>query len=143
MKKYVIAFIVIVIAIVSGLYGYFTYKQSDNAILKENAEYEYYYNKEIYGAELATIINKAINNNENNKVEKNNKGKYIENEENSIKIDIKIIDNDTIYDAETIYSGGIDKFVQNYNTVQFKCVNINYHPNTNRIKYLYFEQITQ
>ena len=57
-----------------------------NAIKKENLEYERYLGQNIYGAELATIINKAIDENEKNKVRKDEKNYYIENEENSIKI---------------------------------------------------------
>ena len=143
MKKILIIIIAIIIAIIAGLYGYFTYNNQENKIKKENAEYEKYYNTEIYGAELATIINKAVNNNEENSIEKDSDGKYIENNNTSIKIDLMIIDNETTYDMETIYNGGIDKFVKNFNTIKFKCTKIDYHKNTNKIKYMYFEQITQ
>ena len=40
------------------------------------------------------------------------KDKFIENDTNSIKIDIKMLDTDKTYDMETLYSGGMDKFVQ-------------------------------
>lgn len=143
MKKFIVIFLSIVIAVVAVIYGYFTYNNQATKIQKENAEYEKYYDTEIYGAELATIINKAIDSNETNEIEKDNKGKYIENEENSIKINIKIIDNDTIYDMETFYTNGIDRFVENFNTIKFKCTSINYHPNTGRIKDMIFEQTTQ
>ena len=33
----------------------------------------------MYGADVLTIINKAIDNNEENKVQKDNEGNYIEN----------------------------------------------------------------
>ena len=143
MKKILILIISFVIVIVAGIYGYFTYNNQLNIIKKQNAEYESYYNTEIYGAELATIINKAINNNEKYSIEKDNKGKYIENNKNSIKIDIHIIDNNTVYDMESFYSGGINKFVENFNTIKFKCTDIQYHSETGQIKYMYFEQITK
>lgn len=143
MKKFIMIFIIIVIVVLALLYGYFTYNNQAESIKKENATYEEYYEKEIYGADLATVINKAVNSNENNNVEKDEKGKYIENNQNSIKIDIKIIDNDTTYDMETFYSSGIDKFVENFNMIQFKCTDITYHSETGRIKYMFFEQITQ
>ncbi len=143
MKKILVLFSAIVIVILALIYGYFTYTKSNQSIKKTNAEYETYYNQEIYGADLATVINKAINSNESFNVSKDDKAKYIENNENSIKIDIKIIDNDTIYDMETIYNGGISNFVQNFNTIKFKCMNIDYHKQTGRIKSLYFEQITK
>ena len=43
---------------------------------------------------------------------------------------------------ETFYNNGIDKFVENYNIIQFKCTSIEYHDQTGKIKYMLFEQIT-
>ena len=143
MKKIIGIFIAVAVVILSLFYGYFTYTKNNNSILKQNAEYERYLNQEIYGADLATVMNKVIDNNETNAIDKDNKGKYIENNINSIKMDIKIIDNDTVYDVETIQRGGIENFVKNFNTVKFKCTNIQYHENTKKIKYLLFEQITK
>ena len=143
MKKIIGIFIAVAVVILSLFYGYFTYTKNNNSIIKQNAEYESYLNKEIYGADLATVMNKVIDNNETNAIDKDNKGKYIENNINSIKMDIKIIDNDTVYDVETIQRGGIENFVKNFNTVKFKCTNIQYHENTKKIKYLLFEQITK
>ena len=142
MKKFIIIFITIVIVILALIYGYFTYNDNIKTIKQENAIYEEYYQKEIYGADLATVINKAINSNETNYIEKDNKGAYIENNTNSIKIDIHILDNDTTYNMETFYNNGIDKFVENYNIIQFKCTSIEYHNQTGKIKYMLFEQIT-
>ena len=142
MKKFIVIFSVFIIIILSLIYGYFNYKYSINVVEKQNAEYEYYYNKEIYGADLATIINKAVNSNEENNIKKDNKGKYIDDDKSSKKINIKITDNDTIYDMETIYNGGIDKFVKNFNIIKFKCTDIKYHASTNKIKSMYFEQLT-
>ena len=143
MKKIIGIFIVCVIIILSLFYGYFTYKKNNKSILKQNAEYENYLNKEVYGAELATVMNKVIDSNKENLVDRDNKGKYIENNTNSIKMDIKIIDNNTVYDVETIYNGGIENFVKNFNIIKFKCTQIKYHENTKRVKYLLFEQITK
>ena len=142
MKKFIMIFITIVIVILALIYGYFTYNDNIKTIKQENATYEEYYQKEIYGADLATVINKAINSNETNYIEKDNKGAYIENNTNSIKIDIHILDNDTTYNMETFYNNGIDKFVENYNIIQFKCTSIEYHSETGKIKYMLFEQIT-
>ncbi len=47
-----------------------------------------YYNKKIYGADLATAINKAIDYN-TKRDRKNKDSLFIENETNSIKINIK------------------------------------------------------
>lgn len=143
MKKIVFLFILIVVIISIVWLNYTNYKFEYNQIKKYNMEYEKYYNKEITGIELTTIINKAIDTNTKNKVEKNSNEKFIDNEENSIKIDIKISDDDKIYAMETFYNNKIEKFVQYYGTIKFKCTNIEYHKKTNRVKYLYFEQISQ
>ena len=142
MKKIIVIILCFVIVILSILMGkYYNYKQKYSIIKEENLEYEYYLEKEVYGTEVVTAINKAINNNENNKIEKDNNGFYIANDTNSIKIDIKIIDNDITYQMETIYNGGMTTFVQYYNTILFKCSKIEYN-SKGRVSYLLFEQIS-
>ena len=138
MKKIALFFLIIIIIIVGVSYIYLNYKASYNNAKRENMQFESYYNKEIYGTELTTIINKAIDSNDNNEISKDEKGKYI-----SINIDIKIIDNDKTYQMETLYNGGMDKFIQYYSQIEFKCTKIEYHKYTNRVKYMLFEQITQ
>ena len=51
-----------------------------------------YLNKLITGRELTTVINKAVDNNEKNKVSKDKNGFYLDDNENSINIDVKILD---------------------------------------------------
>ncbi len=143
MKKLAIFFLII-ISIIAGIsYLYLNYKANYYAVQRENAPFESYNNQEIYGTELTTIINKAVDNNKKNKIEKDKKGKYIENDSNSIKIDIQMVDNEKTYEMETLYNGGMDKFVQFYGQIRFKCTKIEYHKATNRIRYLLFEQITE
>ena len=84
-----------------------------------------------------------IDNNKKNGVQQDEKGIYINNQENSINIQIEITDNDTLYDMETLYNGGMENFVKYYNKIKFKCTKIEYHPKTKRISYLYFEQISE
>ena len=142
MKKIIGIFIAVVVIILSLLYGYFTYKNNSNSILKQNAEYEKYLNQEIDGTELATVINRVIDNNEKYNIDKEIKGKYVDDNLDTIKSDILITDNETLYDAETIYRGGIENFVKNFNTIKFKCTEIKYHETTKKVKYLLFAQIT-
>ena len=54
-----------------------------------------------------------------------------------------MLDNDKVYNMETLYGGGMNNFLQYYNQIKFKCTKIEYHKSTNRIKYMLFEQITQ
>ena len=110
-------------------------------IKKENMEYQIYLNKEIYGTDVASLINKAIDQNEKNNVQKNEKGYYINNEQNSVKIDLKMTTIDKTYAMEEIYQKDITKFVQNFNLIKFKCTSIEYHQKTGRISKLIFEEL--
>lgn len=143
MKK-IVFFIVAVILIVSSVFVAYSYYQADQRKIKQdNNKFDYCYNVEIPGTELATLINKAVDNNESNEVKKDENNKYIENNQNSIEIKIHMIDNDTIYDMESIYNGDIVKFLEFYGSIKFKCSNIEYHQETKKIKSLYFEQVSQ
>lgn len=143
MKKLAIFFLIIIIIIVGISYVYLNYKSNYYTAKRENEQFQSYHGQEIYGTELTSIINKAVDNNKKNEVEKDEKGKYINNDNNSIQIEIKMLDNDKIYIMETLYGGGMDNFVQYYGDIKFKCTKIEYHKSTNRIKYMLFEQITQ
>ena len=133
MKKTILvllALVVIVITIVCV--KYYANVNEYNKILKENAEYEEYKEKEIYGIELATLINKTIDKNTKNE----NKEDYI-----PIEIDIYISDNETTYKMEIFYNAGMEQFIQYYGNIKFKCSNIQYAKSTKKIQYLLFEQI--
>lgn len=143
MKKIAIFFFIIIVIVVCISYLYINYKSSYNQAIQENKQFESYYNEEVYGTDLTTVINRAIDKNIQNEIEKDKKGFYIDNNTNSINIDIKILDNDTTYKMETLYRGEMSKFVQYYGDVKFKCTKIEYHKNTNKIKYMLFEQITE
>ena len=143
MKKIIIFFVAVVILISAISLIYFNFKTEYNITKRANMKYEKYLNKEIDGTEVATVINKAIDNNVKHEVPKNNKGIYSENNENSIHIEIKMTDNDTIYQMEEIYNSEIQNFINYYGNIKFKCVNIKYHSSNNKVKYLLFEQISE
>ena len=142
MKKVAIFFIIIILIICAIFAMYISYKANYNISKKSNLSFEKYLNEEVYGSELATVINRAIDRNEKNEVEKNNKGIYQNNDTKSINIEIKMLDDDTIYQMETFYRGGIQNFINYYSNIKFKCVDIKYHSSTNQVKYMLFEQIT-
>lgn len=133
--------IAIIICSVCGLL--ITINTTNRIIKEENSEYEYYLNKTVYGTEVTTLINKAMNQNENNNIKKDEKGHYIENKENSIKIEIKMITTEKTYPMEEIYNNDITKFVQNFNLIEFKCTKIEYHKETGRVSKIIFEQMTE
>ena len=143
MKKIFVFLAIVVVIVCIIAYQYNTYQRRQKSIISANNEFEQYLTKDIYGIDIATLINKAYDNNLTESVEKNEKGKFIENDTNSIKIDIKMLDTSKTYDMETLYSGGMDKFVQYYNQITFKCTKIDYHKSTGKVKYMLIEQITQ
>ncbi len=143
MKKIAI-FLLIIIAIVSTIaYLYLNNISNYRNAQKENQKFEMYIDKEITGTEITTLANKVVDYNEQNKIEKDNKGKYIDNGENSINIDIKFIDDDVTYNIEKLYNRGINTFLYYYGDIVFKCSEVQYHSKTNKVKYMMFEQITQ
>ena len=144
MKKTVLIIAIPIVIILFSICGLFiTQKTTIRNIKKYNRQYEYYINKSIYGTELVTLINKVINENEINKVEKDEKGFFIENNENSIKINIKMNTNGKTYQMETFYNNDITKFVENFNLVKFRCNKIEYHKKSGRVSKLYFEEILE
>ena len=145
MKKRTIVILLIIIAFLTLIsyiyYSYLSIKANRRETTKINSQYESYCEKEIFGTDLASLINKAIDSNERNDVKKDENEKYYDNNANSIEIHIKFKDSDEIFDMERIYKLGIDRFILNYNQMKFKCQKIEYHSKTSNIKYMYFEEI--
>lgn len=140
MKKTIAFMTINAIILIMLAIKYYNYKDEYSKIKEINTQYESYYQKELYGTDVATIVNRAVNDNENNNVKKDSNGLYIDNNTNSIKVEVKITDNDTTYNMETLYNGGMTNFVKYYNNIEFKCTKIDYHSETKRIKYMLFEQ---
>jgi hypothetical protein len=134
-----LAIIFIVICIVSG--AILNIQTEKKEISKYNLEYEKYLNKEVLGTEVATLINKVIDQNEKNNVAKNEKKYYIDNNQNSIKIDLKMTTIDKTYPMEEIYNNQITNFIQNFNQIKFKCTKIEYHRQTGKISKMVFEEL--
>ena len=121
---------------------YLNNKITVNQVKTSNVNYEQYKDREIFGTDLATLINKVIDENTKNEVEKDDKGLYTDNGKNSIRIDIKFTDDDSIHTMEEIYNGKTSTFMQYYNQIRFKCSNIEYHEKTGMVKYMYFKQVS-
>ena len=140
MKKILIFILSLVIIAISLIaVKYINYKSDQSKIKENNLEYETYLNKQILGTELTTFINKAVDNNKKYQVQKDEQGFYIQNDTNSIEIEIKITDNDTLYKMETFYNGGMTNFIDYYNSIYFECTKIEYNK-AGRVNYLLFEQ---
>lgn len=143
MKKFVI-FLVIIVIIVSIIgIKYYSYQADLATISQENQEFEQYTNKEVYGIDVATVINKAVDKNTKNNIEKDEQGFFIQNDENSIEVEVKIQEGEDeyIFKMEQINGLGTEQFVQYFINFKFKCSDVEYHEKTGRIKYMLFEQI--
>lgn len=144
MKKTLLLVSIPILVILFSTIGLLITKNTTNRLLKqENSKYECCLNRTIYGTEVATIINKAINQNENNQVQKDEKKHYIENNENSIKIEIKMLTTGKTYPMEEIYNNDMTQFVQNFNFIQFKCTKLEYHKSSGKVKKLLFEEVEE
>lgn len=143
MKKFAIFLAILVIIVAQVVYMYISYQNEKNTIENENKIYESYLNTQKNGIAIATIINKAMDSNYKNNIEKDNKGRYISNDTNSVNIDFKMLDNDEIYNMETIFNGKVEVFASYYGNIQFRCTKIDYHKKTGKVKYLLFEQVTK
>ena len=102
--------------------------------------------KVIYGTEVATIMNKAIDNNKNVNVQKDEKGYFIDNGQDSIQIELIMITDEekqetTTYKMETIQQVGMTSFLSNFSLTTFKSSNVEYHKNTGKISKITFEQL--
>lgn len=145
-REYIIIIAVILLIII--LICVFKIKENSKKAqtnIRQNLQYEQYCDTEILGADVITLINKAISENEANKVTKDEKGFFINNNENSVNIEIIMITNEekletTRYKMETISKVGIREFIKNFGTTKFKCTNKKYHSGTKKIAYI---EITQ
>ena len=146
MKKNLIILISILLIICAFVvYFVINYRNMQMQAQINNKEYNTYKDKTIVGTTLVSIINKTVDNNEKNNIEKDNSNVYVENEDNSIKIYIYFLDEDgkrieTPYTMEQIYNKGSDIFIKLYGTSNFTCTNIDYHSKTGNVKSLTFEQ---
>ena len=142
MKKIVIIFVISIAILGSICYSYSQKKISDNKKIANYDKYQKMLNTQILGTDLASLINESIDKNKDNEVKDDDNGLYIENDTNSIIIDVKFLDSDSSIRDEKIYLNGIHRFVELYGSSEFKCTKVEFHKKTYEIKYLSFEEIS-
>lgn len=142
MKKIIICILSIFLIIICiVVYGVYQKNENTAQIGVDNKTYESYENKEVLGTDIISIINKATDSNKKNDIKIGEDGNYIDNEKNSIRIEIKFLELDKVITMERINNVGIEKFWSNYGALSFKCTKIEYHEKTHRVKYMYFEEV--
>lgn len=143
MKNKILLIIIIFIVVLSlSIYLVYNYRTNYMEAQKINNEYKSYYNLQMLGTELVSIINRTEDLNEKNGIQKDENGLYIENDNNSIRIYINFIYKDeyTTLEAEKIANDGVENFIKTYSTASFKCTDIQYHNKTNNVKSLTFTE---
>lgn len=142
MKKIIICILSIFLIIICiVVYGVYQKNENTAQIGVDNKTYESYENKEVLGTDIISIINKATDSNKKNDIKIGEDGNYIDNGKNSIRIEIKFLELDKVITMERINNVGIEKFWSNYGALSFKCIKIEYHEKTHRVKYMYFEEV--
>ena len=141
-NKILLIFIVFIIVLAIAVYAVYNYRTSVYESQKINNQYKSYYNIQMLGTELLSIINKTEDTNEKFGIQKDTEGLYIENDTNSIKIyvNLKYKDDYRTLEMERIINNGIENFVKAYSTASFKCTDIRYHDKTNNVKALTFTE---
>lgn len=146
MKKIILVFlmllVVLILIISTSIMGNV---RSLSEIKKQNEEYEMYLDKQVFGTQVLTVINKATNENMKNKILKDEKGFFIPNDTNSIGVEIQMLSEGkkSTYLMETIQKVGTQGFIKNFNLINFKCSKIEYHEQTKRVSKIIFEQIEE
>ena len=84
------------------------------------------------------LHNKAIDNNEKSNIPKDENGEYIANKENSIKVYVHMIINETTYPMESLKASGLNEFARYFGEVEFKCTDVKYHQYTGQIAEMTF-----
>lgn len=141
MKNKILLILIIFMSIIAVIsYIIYNYRINLQEVQRINNEFKSYAEAQMLGTELVSVINRVQDINSKNNIEKDSDGLYIENEENSIKMYIKLKyeDDYSVLEVERILNNGIENFIKNYSTASFKCEEITYHEKTGNVKSLTF-----
>ena len=140
-KNLIIMLILFVIILGAATIWIVDLQQTEKQVLQFNKTFEDYKDKISLGSEVATLINKAIDNNEKKQINKNNKGIYQDDGKYSVQVFVKLEKDGDLFSMERINALKITEFVKNFSLQDFKCTGIEYHKETKRVSKIYFEAI--
>ena len=148
MKKIVFSILLVVVLIVAVIcINISDRNMKRNKSSEFNSQFEKYIGQTIYGTDVLSIINKAIDNNANTGVQKDAEGFYIEDDQNSVKVQITLLSSkddgevvEVTHQMETLEKAGLDKFIASFNLTEFKCTNADYNKE-GRISKIYLKQL--
>ena len=89
------------------------------------------------------MINRAMNENISNNIERNENGEFIDDGERSVRIEIEMITIEETFSMEWIYDRGMMEFVGAFNFVTFESVEVEHHRRTGRISRMVFRQLDE
>lgn len=140
MKKQAIVILILLFVIVIIIaFAIAQNVSAEKDLFRYNEQYNKYLNGQVLGTEVASLINKAINANEKNNIEKDEKEYYISNGSNSIKVYVKLEPEGESFPMERINKLGMIEFVKNFSLIDFTCTEVKYHNETNKVSEVYFE----
>lgn len=138
-KQTIIIFIMIIVITIIVAFAVAQNVNAEKTLINYNAQYNKYLNQQVLGTEVASLINKIINTNEKNNIEKDEKEYYISNGSNSIKVYVKLEPEGESFPMERINKLGMIEFVKNFSLIDFTCTEVKYHNETNKVSEVYFE----
>lgn len=139
MKKTIFILLSIVLVIIICIYMNYRELLSKQTDAKQfNQAFEFYNKESIYGTDVTTVINKAIDNNEKFNIPKDENGVYKADDKNSIKIYVYMLINETTYPMESFINLGLNEFTRNFGEIRFECTDVKYHQSTGKIAEMTF-----
>lgn len=135
MKRIFLYILVIFIIIIAIVLVHVSDKNTQrNEISKFNVQFEQYIGQDMYGTDVLTIINKAIDSNENNKIARDENNYYVEDDSLSVKAYIILLSKndkgdieEKTFPMEQLEKAGLDGFLTNFNLTPFELSSIEYN----------------
>ena len=138
MKKIIaVLFVIVLIAVIVIMVNIRNEQKKKLELDAYNLPYEEYNTDNLNGLDVITVINKAINNNEKNNIEKDENGKYVDDGQVSIRVFVTIGDN--TYNMERINELGRESFIEYFGTNSFRCEEIKYHEESGKVSEITFK----
>lgn len=138
MKKIIILIIIAVIIVISVVFAnYVEYMENETQIMNTNQEFTRYQDTTLQINTVITLMNKAIQENTENNISKDENNFFIENDTNSIKVFLEIKSRGSLIPMEDLILGkkaGIEKVNYAFSDMLFKISKIEYHEKTGQVK---------
>lgn len=138
MKKIIILILIIVTVAISIIFvNYTEYRTKKSQVNNINKEFTVYENNVMQISSVITIMNKAIQLNTENNIQKDENDFFIENETNSIKVFLEIKSRESVIPMEDLILGkkaGIEKVSFAFSDMLFQIDKIEYHEKTGQVK---------